>query len=297
MYVKELYLEQRFNLAQVYLPLGYPEISGQEFANVIYQGTIVRLYQVPNDPRTDAQLWERRLFSDMSRMRATSGAWVRGALKASLGSRWSSVLLQIIKAKLNPWWDDAVEAWGSFGALNREAWRTAAKYQATFNDPGMIFFALQRTIYQAILFYSGLGWEGDLFDENESADALVWWEKEIPTSSAAFYLSGEYLPSWFLTHEPHVAQVLYDSRAAYGQYCSGLDAQWFYAKTRYLDIHQPHAPEWGSQSMYVDGKFIRYNNAYASSLAFGFNDRIDTGYRGLHAFKIGSVPFEYLDVS
>jgi hypothetical protein len=163
------------SMASVYLPFGYPKISGQQYANVIYQGTMVRLYQVPTDPRTDAQLEERRFFSDLARMRGTLGDWGKGALRLALGSRWVGNFLQVVKADDDGYYAGLAAEWDGFTPNARADWQAAAPYQATFNNQGLSFFSISRMVYHILSLYSPVLFECQEWGESDSALALAWW--------------------------------------------------------------------------------------------------------------------------
>lgn len=167
-------------MVQVFLPMGYPLQSGYQFANVIYQGQVVRLYTLAVDPRSNAQLQNRRFLSDVGKMKKCLGLWARGSLKAVLGSSWGTVLYQIIKADIENYWSEALAEWETFAEQNQDAWRSAAPYQATFNDQGQIFFALTRVIARVLIFYSGKSWKSSAtWTETQSALAAAWWAKDL----------------------------------------------------------------------------------------------------------------------
>lgn len=171
--------------------MGYPIITGVEHEAVVFQGNLVRSYTVPRDPRSGAQLQARRFFSDVQRMKSQLGIYARGALYNALGSKWSSNLFQIMKADIEGWHSSAVAEWNDFTEPNKEAWRAAAPYRVTFNDMGIVFFALSRVIYHALVHYGNYAWFAEEWAEDESADALAWWQKDL----TGVYVKGSY-PSY-----------------------------------------------------------------------------------------------------
>lgn len=162
-------------MAKVYLPMGYPIQSGNQFENVVYQGGIVRVYTLEKDPRSDAQIENRRFLSDVTKVRSTLGIWGKGACRSIMGAHWGTVIFQVIKADVETWWSGALAEWEDFSEENQEAWRTASPYQATFSDVGQIFFCVQRVIYRALFFWGGAGWGAAEWEETQSAQALAWW--------------------------------------------------------------------------------------------------------------------------
>lgn len=166
-------------MAQVYLPFGYPQLSGMEFANVIYQGEMVRLYTVPTDPRNDAQLQQRYVFADLARMRGTLGTFGRAVARIALGSRWTGVLTQIVKADVSEWWTGALDRWDGFAEISKNAWRNAALNQASYNDVGGMYYACARTLADALLYYTSDLWGVQAWGEADSAAATTWWTRNI----------------------------------------------------------------------------------------------------------------------
>lgn len=165
-------------MAQVYLPFGYPEQSGTEFETLIYQGTVVRLYTLPADPRTDEQLFERKIFGDMTRARGYLGTWVKGALAGALGSRWTGNSSQLIKADVDGFYSDAVENWEGFLNAEKDDWRDVAPYEATFNDPGQVFYVLAYCYVKYLYKFAGDYFTGAEWGASDYDAALTWWNKD-----------------------------------------------------------------------------------------------------------------------
>lgn len=133
-------------MAVVYLPLGYPELGGT-FSTVVYQGTMARRYVVPNDPRTDSQVFQRNLLSDVSKVRASAGRWAKAAWKLQFGSKAASVIYQMVKANPYGFWGNAWDEFDGFDDVTQQNWRDLAPFAVTYNDPGRIFFALAKMLY------------------------------------------------------------------------------------------------------------------------------------------------------
>lgn len=159
--------------------MGYPLQAGQEFESVIYQGTIARLYTLATDPRSNSQLQQRRFLSDVTRMRATMGTWGKAACKYALGSKWSTIIYQCIKADVGGWWSDALEEWEAMPEEQQEDWRSAALYKATYDDLGMIFFCLMRVVRGAVAQYSDLDVVVPYFEADEAPNAAAWMQGTI----------------------------------------------------------------------------------------------------------------------
>lgn len=73
-----------------------------------------------------------------------------------MGSSWGTVIYQIIKADIESFWSEALAEWDDFGATNKDAWRAASPYQATFNDVGEIYFGLSRVIARSLNFLAAV---------------------------------------------------------------------------------------------------------------------------------------------
>lgn len=155
--------------------MGYPLQQGLEHELIIYQGGLVRSYTMPKDPRSNSQLYSRKFLSDISKMRGFLGAWGRTALTEALGTKWASVLFQLIKTNAFSWWSEAKGVWAGFQEVNKEAWREAAPYKVTFNDRGEVFFCLVRVMVKAIRHYLLPRWKTAEWGETESAAALEWF--------------------------------------------------------------------------------------------------------------------------
>lgn len=284
-------------MVQVYLPLGYPQISGVGFANVLYQGNTVRLYSVPTDPRSGAQLENRRLLSDVSKMRGAFGTWARGVCKAVYGSRWSTVLWQIIKADIESWWSNAVDEWEGFTSVNQDAWRAAAPFQATHNDPGQIFFGMARVLARSMLHYVGVGYRTSIWTQAQHASAVEWWthavggyaQEQGTSLENSSYLSK--IGAWSVLVDPSPPNWNYlrttAAGAKLGLYCYGRQVTYKYKLLG----------DYGMVSLKCDSthlanfQLVNYNNVYAVQLP----------YKGVHYFELEvitpNVTFESFEVA
>jgi hypothetical protein len=288
-------------MATVYLPMGYPTLSGSEFEYLIYQGNMVRMYTIPTDPRSDAQLVQRKFLSDVVKVRKCLGLFGKGACRTALGPTWQSVLYQIIKADVGEWWSAALDEWDSFGEVNQEAWRVASPYQATYNDVGQIYFCLTRVIYRALLHYTGIAWGAEEWAEDESAAALVWWQKDLDN----VFLKGKY----------DDRNAVIDYVGAWGQqnnaYCyqgtyvdcgNPLPAKAsFYYWGRYVAIWFFKGASFGSCDIRVDGgeaQTVDQNFAYNVYDLYAIHDGV---FKGLHYCEIyrhmNTCNFDAIEVS
>ena len=164
-------------MAVVYLPYGYPIQSGTDYENLIYQGVVVRVYDVPLDPRTNEQLFHRRFLSDTSKVRSMMSTWGKAAAKTVFGSKWATVVYQLIKADEGARWSEAESAWNTFTISERNAWNAVAPYLATFNDPGKVFYCYARALAALLFDFSGITWLASVWTSSDSAAAAAWWAK------------------------------------------------------------------------------------------------------------------------
>lgn len=273
-------------MVQVYLPMGYPQLSGLEFANVIYQGNVVRLYTVPKDPRTEAQLQQRRLLADISKVRASLGSWGKAACKTALGARWSTVIWQCVKADIEGWWSAALEEWDDFAEPNKEAWRTACPYQATYNDMGQIYFGLVRLVAHAIVHYSNLSWgSSTTWTEAQSATATTWWTKQVidavPVGITNDSSSKINKTQWDrITHAASYGGQYYQSVPWPTRYVE------FYFYGRSFDYGYLAGPTMYEVKIYVDGVLARTLWQNTATERPQQSVRIDTGVKGLHYVRV-----------
>ena len=272
------------SMATVYLPLGYPQMSGEVFETLIYQGNVVRLYQVPNDPRTDSQTFERKLFSDFVKMRSTLGPWARGALKSALGSKWATVLYQLAKIDHEGMWSQTLDSWDEIQANEQEGWREMAPYQATFNDPGQVFYRLAQFVYYVLTDFLGWAWGAAEWASNEEENAVGWWVGDI---------------------EGLATQQKLDDRSDYLHYVgSWIQAgiQWTYLQTSSATLNENQERAWltffgrsfdfiftknvlqGTVQVWVDGsKRADVDQLYNGNPAlYQQSVAVDCNYRGMH---------------
>lgn len=272
--------------------MGYPQQSGQEFANVIYQGTVVRLYTVPKDPRSDAQLNQRRFLSDVTKMRSMLGKFGKAGMSTALGSKWGTVIYQAIKADMENWWSNALAEWDDFGEVNQEAWRTAAPYKACFNDLGMIYFGLTRVMYHAALNWSLYGWELEEWGEVDSAGAAAWWEKDLAgvwtvknVDSAAAYIPYE-----------SSGTIVYDAGATGGSFVKDYSGFEFYGKVKILVVRAANGPYYGTMRVYADGVLKVEHDFDDSIIRFIYYPTVEFDRKGLHFLRIEGGAFDSLQL-
>jgi len=163
----------------VYLPLGSESAHGQIGEMMIYQGQWVRRYVVPRDPRTDAQLNTRNLFHDITKTIRSAHAFARAAWAGAYGPRWFPMLSGYCQKDFMGVWSAAVADWAALSEDDRDAWNTVAAFQATYNEPGKIFFAVARI--NAHMF-DVTGWpdfEQPIPDGSNAETILAWWNREL----------------------------------------------------------------------------------------------------------------------
>lgn len=266
--------------------MGYPQQSGQQFENVIYQGTVVRLYTVPKDPRSDAQLNQRRFLSDITKMRSMLGVFGKAAMKTALGSKWGTVIYQAIKADVESWWSNALEEWDNFGEVNQQAWRNAAPYQACFNDVGLIYFGLTRVLYQALLNWSFTTWGMALWAENESVAAAAWWARDL---TSVMSNNGYDDLSVFINYYGSWASIV-NASCFLGAYTKGVGSSGDYFEFFFIgsnvEIGYMKDASAGVVGVYIDGQFVQDVNQYNASPVYQWNTMFNTGVKKLHYVKV-----------
>jgi hypothetical protein len=184
-------------MANVYLPYGYPQLQGMQFENVIYQGTMCRLYQDVTDPRTNAQLQQRRINSDLAKMRATLGDFGKAAANKAMGSQWTTAFFQAIKADIDGWWSDAIDAWEGMADVGKNAWRSEAPYTATFNDAGLVFWAINQVLPRALNHFGGMMFDTQLWTDGQSSECRTWWDRSlVGIRNASFPVEAQTTGTW-----------------------------------------------------------------------------------------------------
>ena len=275
-------------MARVYLPLGYPAVSGVEGELIIYQGTVVRMYEIPKDPRTNEQLYQRRFLADLVKMRSTLGLWGRGACRAALGSKWSTVVFQFAKLNYNSWWSDAWDTWEEFTEAQMEDWRLAAPAQATFNDPGRVFYTLSLFLHNLIDEKTSHPWESLYWGANQSDEALAWWSLGI---SGVFTKSKVDDRSTYLNYVGTWAQ----EGAAFsylttlsGAARSPINYLHFYCKARFLTFYFAKGAGYGNLSVFCDGVSLgSISQLYNGGGELWQQEQtVDMLYNGLHHVKV-----------
>lgn len=281
------------SMVQVYLPMGYPQQSGQQFANVIYQGNVVRLYTVPKDPRSDAQLDQRRFLSDITKMRSMLGVFGKAAMSSALGSKWGTVVYQAIKADMENWWSDALAEWNNFTEGNQEAWRTAAPYKACFNDLGMIYYGLTRVMYRAALSWSSHHWEMEEWGEAESAGAVAWWARDLTGVLTSKLIDSD---SALITYHDGGTRVLNASFIG-GSFYKDIGYFEFYFKAKHFTLMAVNGPDHGTIKIYLDGVVKFEHDLTDSILRNIYNPTIDFDRKGLHFLRVEGGAIDFIGLS
>jgi hypothetical protein len=269
-------------MVQVYLPFGYPLVSGAEAQTLIYQGNVVRLYTLPKDPRTDSQMFERRFLSDMSKVRTTAGTFVKGALRAALGNRWGTALFQLIKADDGGRWSEAVVVWDSGDNTERQTWRDVAPYALTFNDPGKTFFCIARVMAQILFDFTGVLWWGQVWELSQANDAVEWWgytKDQLPAKQIIYAINSpiEVHGSW--TYENDVIPF-------YSVQSGGSPWLRFYFSGRSFVFTWFGSVNYASADLFLDGVLAYTVNQYRPNGTGGYTTDAQFGYRGVHIVEL-----------
>ncbi|SRR6266498_2266872 len=280
----------------VYLPLGSASAHGDMGKMVIYQGTMVRQYVVPRDPRTAAQLNVRQVFHDVSKITRTAGLWVRAALKTVYGPRWFTEVYKaaqyVIRNQIAPFAMNADEIWNTFTEEQQAAWNDAAPYQATFNEPGRVWwwviFGMQKDFV----------WQFDIpIFEDVAPDAPVdWWNRNLDGVQGAGMLDdivdiGATSGTWDLVS---------DSNAHGGSYrkvpgsTSGAFGIYFYGR-RASFIHM-QGPDQGEVVLVWDMGNIVHKVLYNASVEW--QQEFNTGSLplGLHFVQVEKIGFSDVNI-
>lgn len=269
-------------MAKVYLPLGYPQISGQQFENVIYSGNLVRCYTGVNDPRTDAQLQERRFLSDVTKVRSMLGPLGRGACRSVLGNKWGTVIYQAIKSDMDSMWSTARADWLGFTENDQDAWRVACPYRATFNDLGEMFYCVAWVVSHLIDKFGGMWFGVGEWGAGDSSAALDWWTRGVeglPTVGQYFYDNAIFAFGGNWTDEdgnPTVPRHVYISQGAGGEF---FEFDFFGRK---FDYYYFQFLEGGACDFYLDGQLVSSHSQYKSGSAISLWSSFDALKRGVH---------------
>lgn len=166
-------------MAKVYLPLGSQTAHGKFLGIIVYKGTSVQLYDVPTDPRTDAQIDVRHFFADVTKVYRALGLWGRAAAKSSFGPRWFSLIYKRLaqdgRAIIAPW----VVQWDALTEPQRQEWRDASPYVATWSDPGFIFYLCVWGLCTYFLATVSTTWELTLGMYGVYDGQADWWARDL----------------------------------------------------------------------------------------------------------------------
>jgi hypothetical protein len=158
-------------MPKVVLPLGSAEAYGAMGNDFIFQGTSVRSYAKPTDPKTGAQLDQRAFFRDVSKMIGEGGIYMRGACRSVIGVRWYTALYGLTAARWSA--DDA--GWSALSAGVRADLNADAPYQATTGEPGRVWYSVMQAMRNtSIRFY-----DIEVFYPADAAVWLEWYQRGI----------------------------------------------------------------------------------------------------------------------
>lgn len=274
----------------VYLPLNSAEAHGKFGETIVFQGTTVRKLTVSKDPRTVAQVTTRNLFHDCTKMIKSADMWPKAAWRTILGSRWYSLLYKKVKSAITiPWEPQSVnsdDVWSTFDEARKDRWREAAPFQATYNDPGLIYwyvyFGSFQTLFDKFLHpYWSAG-----FEEPPSE----WWTLGLGTVG----VDAVYDETSNIINYTGTWNQVSDVNAHGGGYkkqmnvmAGGLD---FYFYGRRAKIIHMKGPGQGNFSVTVD-----YENQFIYSLYDAettWQEVFDTGEleKGLHYVSMFTAP-------
>lgn len=291
-------------MATVILPMGYPLQSGQEYEHIIYQGSVVRSYTLPKDPRSATQIQNRRFLSDFGKMRSMAGDYARAACRSGLGTKWGTIVYQYAKADIDFCWSDAVSEWESFTEPGREEWRAIAPYEATFNDKGLIFFCLLRVVYYTLNDQAFDLFGCEAWGEFESAAALDWWTKDLSELPSKGDLDSIALAMFHGV----VGTVVSNASAWAGSYLEDVSTFELYIYGFNVQFFGRRAPGLGTIKRWFDGvPSAEFNISNASEIfqtslgSAGSNGLDGRNFKGLHKIKFevvsGSVNIDKVQVN
>lgn len=162
-------------MAHVYLPLGYPLLN-ETFENVVYQGNVARFYNIPKDPRTDSQIFNRNLLGDVVKMRGCAGTWAKGLWKIAFGKRWATIIYQMVRGDVDGNWSAGIDSWKALSDEQKAVVSGEAPFKVTFNDPGMVWWGLYGMLYR---------WA--------DVHGMTWWQ--MPP---VIYAGWEEMKAWWM---------------------------------------------------------------------------------------------------
>lgn len=165
-------------MATVYLPLGYPVQSGT-FSTLVFQGQVVRLYMSIDDPRTDTQIFRRKLLGDVTKMRAVMGEYAKRAQGIQFGSKWGAIINQMCMGDVDGLWSTAWGEWDSMSQSQRNYLNDNAPFVATWNMPGRVYWALYQTLYNWNEAHGGNKFHMPLIVASDPDEGWIWWRAKI----------------------------------------------------------------------------------------------------------------------
>ena len=218
-----------------------------------------------------------------------------------MGKTWSTISYQAIKSDAEGWWSAALAEWELFDESNKDAWRAAAPYQATYNDMGKIFFGLIRILYQSMVTWGTTTFGLTLMGESDYSLAAVWWARALVDVFRNNGFDGlnsgmTYTGTWETVAEATSYLGSYQKSAN----ASGQSFEFFFIG-KYCRLGFPFLPTSGSLDVYVNGEFHSTVNQYNATPIYGAQEFVYLGQRLLYHVRCervsGSINFDFIAVS
>ena len=144
-------------MAKVTGPLFSVTASGQFAKTLTYDKRgFTRKYVIPANPQSVDQMTVRNILGDIQRELKTLGLILRPQLKAALGYRWNTLIIQELTADDHAAFDAFQAEWAAM-TTGKAAWVTADVALGLVNPAGGCLFAVASALYDVALRVSGDG--------------------------------------------------------------------------------------------------------------------------------------------
>lgn len=269
----------------VLLPLGSASASGTFAGMVVYQGTNVRKYVVPADPRTVLQLEVRKMFHDVTKILRSLGLKGKGRLAAIQGPRWYTLAYGRIAENGGQRLLEQSEIFQQFTEGEKAAWAEACPYLATYSEPGELYFCIARILDEWVGQITGGTFIVFPMGSNSGAYRVSWDEdltdvitlSKTDDSDARF----NYVPEW---------NYIEDIDAFGGGYhwTSTPNARCFlYFWGNQLNLGYVGGPDGGTLQIIADTGEVLQVNQYRDGVEYNQRARMNFQNKGIHWVELG----------
>ena len=166
-------------MAKVTGPLFSVTASGQFAKTLTYDKRgFTRKYVIPANPQSVDQMVGRNILGDVQRELKQLGAVLRPTIKAALGYRWNTLVIQELTANEAANFVAYQAEWNAF-TTGKAAWVTADVATGLVNPAGGCFYAVAKALYDVAFRLTGDGLITEPAEGNGATVGAEWIDDTV----------------------------------------------------------------------------------------------------------------------